>query len=68
MRHLEQLPTTPEPHASPEKEIHPSWESFIDKLLSTFPIEFEQGYPSVTLEMPSTTLRLLVNIGDGGVL
>lgn len=67
MRHLEQLPTTPEPHASPEKETHTSWESFIDKVLSTFPIEFEQRYPTVTLEMPGTTLRLLVNIGDGCV-
>lgn len=67
MRHPEHLPATPEPHASPEKEIHSSWESFIDKLLSMFPIEFEQGYPSVTLAMPGTSLRLLINIGDGCV-
>ena len=67
MRHPEHLPITPETHTPLEKEPRPSWESFIDKVLSTFPIEFEQGYPSVTLEMPGTTFRLLVNIGDGCV-
>lgn len=67
MRHPEHLPITPETHTPLEKELRPSWESFIDKVLSTFPIEFEQGYPSVTLEMPGTALRLLVNIGDGCV-
>lgn len=67
MRHLEHQPATPESHPSPEKEVHASWESFIDKVLSKFEIEFDQGYPSVTLEMPGTKLRLLVNIGDGCV-
>lgn len=66
MRHLEHLPTT-ESHTPLEKATHASWESYIDQLLSSFPIEFEQGYPSVTLEMPGTTLRLLVNVGDGCV-
>jgi hypothetical protein len=67
MRHLEHLPATPEPHISSEKETHTSWESFIDKVLSKFEIKFDQGYPSVTLGIPGTTLRLLVNIGDGCV-
>lgn len=67
MRHPEHLPITPETHTPLEKEPRPSWESFIDKVLSKFEIEFDQGYPSVTLEMPGTTLRLLVNIGDGCV-
>lgn len=67
MRHLEHQPATPEPHISLEKEAYTSWESFIDKVLSKFEIEFDQGYPSVTLGMPGTTLRLFVNIGDGCV-
>jgi len=69
MRNSEHLSVaSSEPQSIAEKEIHSCLASYFDKLLSNFPIEFEQArYPSIYLEMPETALRLAINISDGCV-
>lgn len=50
-----------------EERVHYSWESFVWQLLSMFPVEFDQGYPTLRVYLPAADRQLAINIGDGTV-
>lgn len=68
MRTPEYRPSSPDhTHPKEEQHVHYSWESFVWQLLSAFPVEFDQGYPTLRVYLPAADRQLAIDIGDGTV-
>ncbi len=50
-----------------EQRVRCSWESFVWQLLSAFPVEFDQGYPTLRVYLLAAARQLTIDIGDGTV-